>query len=201
MITSFCVCWGEQIDDEIVIIRNVPECFVQRCDGPSSDLMAVKPIRMKCDLNSYFVCLFSTTLKNCGMYRQSVTKALFKRFSLSPSSVLRIRIHMYSGKHIIDYTWYVYQLSVSFNHVTVVLDDLHSPISRESSQRNLVHTEYGIDDFFNRNDIIIRLCHEKRELDSAMAWLSTLGGAFSALGDHFQNCVSIELTLPLFGMN
>lgn len=34
------------------------------------------------------------------------------------------------------------------------------------------------------------LSYEKRELDSALAWLSTLGGAFSALGDDFENCVS-----------
>lgn len=36
------------------------------------------------------------------------------------------------------------------------------------------------------------LCHEKRELDSALAWLSTLGGAFSALGDNFKHCVSTK---------
>lgn len=31
---------------------------------------------------------------------------------------------------------------------------------------------------------------ETRELDYAMSWLSTLGGAFSALGEEFQHCVS-----------
>lgn len=41
-----------------------------------------------------------------------------------------------------------------------------------------------------RSNILNDLCHEKRELDSALAWLSTLGGAFSALGDNFEHCVS-----------
>ncbi|KAK9500448.1 hypothetical protein O3M35_001708 [Rhynocoris fuscipes] len=31
-------------------------------------------------------------------------------------------------------------------------------------------------------------CLERRELDHAMAWFSTLGGAFSALGDTFEYC-------------
>lgn len=30
---------------------------------------------------------------------------------------------------------------------------------------------------------------ERREVDHAMSWLSTLGGAFSALGEEFQYCV------------
>lgn len=31
---------------------------------------------------------------------------------------------------------------------------------------------------------------ERREVEHAMSWLSTLGGAFSALGEEFQHCVS-----------
>lgn len=31
---------------------------------------------------------------------------------------------------------------------------------------------------------------EKVELDHLLSWLSTLGGAFSALGDSKTNCVS-----------
>ncbi|XP_049839262.1 uncharacterized protein LOC126284401 [Schistocerca gregaria] len=38
------------------------------------------------------------------------------------------------------------------------------------------------------NDRMITLATEKRELENAMYWLSTLGGAFSALGDEFQHC-------------
>ncbi|GFY49374.1 uncharacterized protein TNIN_398401 [Trichonephila inaurata madagascariensis] len=38
------------------------------------------------------------------------------------------------------------------------------------------------------NDRIKILVHERCELENAMAWLSTLGGAFSALGDYFTDC-------------
>ena len=31
---------------------------------------------------------------------------------------------------------------------------------------------------------------ERQEVDHAMSWLSTLGGAFSALGEEFDHCVS-----------
>lgn len=36
--------------------------------------------------------------------------------------------------------------------------------------------------------------HERIELDYIMSWLSTLGGAFSSLGDQFVNCVSSSLS-------
>lgn len=32
---------------------------------------------------------------------------------------------------------------------------------------------------------------EYRQLENIMAWLSTLGGAFSSLGDHTEHCVNI----------
>lgn len=35
------------------------------------------------------------------------------------------------------------------------------------------------------------MVREKCELDNALSWLSTLGGAFSALGDHFEKCALI----------
>lgn len=38
---------------------------------------------------------------------------------------------------------------------------------------------------------ITSLVMERSELDSAMSWLSTLGGAYSALGDQFSYCVSL----------
>lgn len=34
---------------------------------------------------------------------------------------------------------------------------------------------------------------EKIETDYLMSWLSTLGGAFSALGEQFSQCVSFSL--------
>lgn len=40
-----------------------------------------------------------------------------------------------------------------------------------------------------RNQKITQIAMERREVDHAMSWLSTLGGAFSALGEEFQYCV------------
>jgi len=31
---------------------------------------------------------------------------------------------------------------------------------------------------------------ERKEAEEAMCWLSTMGGAFSALGEDFEHCVS-----------
>ncbi|XP_033208020.1 uncharacterized protein F58A4.6 isoform X2 [Belonocnema kinseyi] len=38
---------------------------------------------------------------------------------------------------------------------------------------------------------ITRLATEKREIDHAMSWLSTLGGAFSALGEEIPYCAEV----------
>lgn len=45
--------------------------------------------------------------------------------------------------------------------------------------------------YSSRNERLERLVTERRELDNAMSWLSTLGGAFSALGEEFKHCVSM----------
>lgn len=42
------------------------------------------------------------------------------------------------------------------------------------------------------NKRLTDLVSQKQELEHAMSWLSTLGGAFSALGDTFENYVSIK---------
>lgn len=41
------------------------------------------------------------------------------------------------------------------------------------------------------NDRMVTLALERREVDNAMSWLSTLGGAFSALGDQFDHCALV----------
>lgn len=46
------------------------------------------------------------------------------------------------------------------------------------------------DFFFWRSKRAALLAWEKVEIDNLMSWLSTLGGAFSALGDSFGRCVS-----------
>ncbi|CAD6208985.1 GSCOCG00010797001-RA-CDS [Cotesia congregata] len=41
------------------------------------------------------------------------------------------------------------------------------------------------------NEIITSMVLERREISYAMSWLSTLGGAFSAMGDQFCHCAKI----------
>ncbi|CAH1972658.1 unnamed protein product [Acanthoscelides obtectus] len=44
---------------------------------------------------------------------------------------------------------------------------------------------------YNWNERVYEMVREKCELDHALSWLSTLGGAFSALGDYFPSCAEI----------
>ncbi|XP_057671056.1 uncharacterized protein F58A4.6 [Diorhabda carinulata] len=48
-------------------------------------------------------------------------------------------------------------------------------------------TKYDLIDY-KWNDRMYYLIRERCELDHTLSWLSTLGGAFSALGDYFPNC-------------
>ncbi|XP_046418092.1 uncharacterized protein F58A4.6 isoform X1 [Neodiprion fabricii] len=41
------------------------------------------------------------------------------------------------------------------------------------------------------NERITQMALERRELDHAMSWLSTLGGGFSALGETFEHCAEM----------
>lgn len=41
------------------------------------------------------------------------------------------------------------------------------------------------------NKILMQIIREKQEADCAMSWLSTLGGAFSALGEEFEHCAEM----------
>ncbi|GLH10550.1 Uncharacterized protein GBIM_15487 [Gryllus bimaculatus] len=44
---------------------------------------------------------------------------------------------------------------------------------------------------YSWNERMLTMALERRELDHAMSWFSTLGGAFSALGDHFDHCALV----------
>nr|CAH7766827.1 unnamed protein product [Callosobruchus chinensis] len=54
----------------------------------------------------------------------------------------------------------------------------------------LKSTKFDLIDY-NWNDRVYDMVREKCELDHALSWLSTLGGAFSALGDYFPSCAEI----------
>ncbi|XP_011497689.1 PREDICTED: uncharacterized protein LOC105362060 [Ceratosolen solmsi marchali] len=40
------------------------------------------------------------------------------------------------------------------------------------------------------NEKLTRMLMIQQNINNGMSWLSTLGGAFSSLGDEFDNCVS-----------
>ncbi|XP_015127100.1 uncharacterized protein F58A4.6 isoform X2 [Diachasma alloeum] len=44
---------------------------------------------------------------------------------------------------------------------------------------------------YNWGERVTQMAMERREIDYALSWLSTLGGAFSAMGDHFAHCAQI----------
>lgn len=46
----------------------------------------------------------------------------------------------------------------------------------------------------DRNERMLRLIWTRVEIENAFSWLSTLGGAYSALGDYFEYCVSTSMT-------
>ncbi|KAL7289009.1 hypothetical protein TKK_0016966 [Trichogramma kaykai] len=50
---------------------------------------------------------------------------------------------------------------------------------------------------FEWNKRMTRLVIQKHDLDVAMSWLSTLGGAFSALGDEFNHCAKVAGKISL----
>ncbi|CAH0549279.1 unnamed protein product [Brassicogethes aeneus] len=54
----------------------------------------------------------------------------------------------------------------------------------------LIPTKYDLIDY-NWNFRVSRMVREQCELEHALSWLSTLGGAFSALGDYYSNCADI----------
>lgn len=47
------------------------------------------------------------------------------------------------------------------------------------------------------NEITYHLVRERLELDHALSWLSTLGGAFSALGDYFPSAAEMAGKISL----
>ena len=63
------------------------------------------------------------------------------------------------------------------------------PFTRSGSTEVLVFvnlrwpTVLSLDAAFGRR--VLRLLHDRLDLEVAMAWLSTLGGGFSALGDYY----------------
>ncbi|XP_050292739.1 uncharacterized protein F58A4.6 [Anthonomus grandis grandis] len=60
----------------------------------------------------------------------------------------------------------------------------------------LVRTKKNLIDY-NWNERIYQMVRERCEVDHAFSWLSTLGGAFSALGDYFGKCAEMAGKISL----
>lgn len=65
---------------------------------------------------------------------------------------------------------------------------------------NYMYKQFFLHLYFLRNKILMQIIREKQEADCAMSWLSTLGGAFSALGEEFEHCVSCSFCRVTYGM-
>ncbi|KAL1117348.1 hypothetical protein AAG570_004674 [Ranatra chinensis] len=45
--------------------------------------------------------------------------------------------------------------------------------------------------------MVLKMCMERRELENTLSWLSTFGGAFSALGDSIERCALVAGKISL----
>jgi hypothetical protein len=61
----------------------------------------------------------------------------------------------------------------------------------------LVETKQSIAIIYFRGARVVRLIWEKIEIEHMLSWLSTLGGAFSALGDYSTNLASVAGKISL----
>ncbi|CAG9768060.1 unnamed protein product [Ceutorhynchus assimilis] len=81
--------------------------------------------------------------------------------------------------------YFVRELSLSYFYRNCVIENLLN--WKGPDLLMLVPTKKNLIDY-NWNDRLNELVRERCEVDHALSWLSTLGGAFSALGDYFENC-------------
>ncbi|XP_066255601.1 uncharacterized protein F58A4.6 [Euwallacea similis] len=81
--------------------------------------------------------------------------------------------------------YFIQELSLSQFYRTCVIWNVHS--WRGPDILLLVPTKRDLIDY-NWNERMYELARERCEIDHAFSWLSTLGGAFSALGDYFAKC-------------
>ncbi|XP_014290269.1 uncharacterized protein F58A4.6 [Halyomorpha halys] len=93
--------------------------------------------------------------------------------------------------------YYVIKSSVSYRTLlaNLILKKKNNHASSNKVNRilvcvSIIHPKKEMIDY-KGNRMFEISCLERRELDHAMAWLSTLGGAFSALGDSIENCATI----------
>lgn len=97
--------------------------------------------------------------------------------------------------------YYVIKSSIAYRTLLANLilkkkNDHESSVKRILICVHVIHPQKEMIDY-KGNKMFEISCIERRELDNAMAWLSTLGGAFSALGDSIENCATIAGKISL----
>lgn len=126
-------------------------------------------------INAYLASVYIYTMKRSDPYRKSAMKLLLQYLKVQAaelcSSEIIILIKLRNPRQLfLDYAWSAYKLL----YIMIIL---------------LNFIKLYIKLFLHRNDRTTRMALERREIDNAMSWLSTLGGAFSALGEEFNYCV------------
>lgn len=145
--------------------------------------------------------------------QSSIDCCCTKLIECVPSNPKQFLYHVSNGKLCIILNTYMAATFVSCIATSQVYRQSWLAFSRGASRRLFV-LEILPDDFyldkawqiltcawftetnkFFRGRRVEYLARERLEVESAFSWLSTLGGAFSALGDSFDHCVGFYMRL------
>lgn len=140
-------------------------------------------IRQEQKANEKGIIKCVSTTKNASLKRNQdaglvcINKKEYDAYVISAYVAMLIKSHVYRRaalKMLLQYL--MYKLSNRTN-VQMIFINLHTPKKQFLDYR--------------WNERITLMALERREVDHAMSWLSTLGGAFSALGEEFQYCAEM----------
>lgn len=159
---------GKIVYDDLIVWKEIVTDYVRQ-DVSDSDCKNLKLNRR--GINGYLVSAYVYTIKRSNVYRKSAAKTLleYSRSKITTPDTKLLVVHVglrMPRLHYLDYKWQVYPPLA-----------LLRPEKINNSLLSL------------RNERVTEMALERRELDHAMSWLSTLGGGFSALGENFEHCV------------
>nr|XP_018909309.1 PREDICTED: uncharacterized protein LOC109038640 [Bemisia tabaci] len=137
---------------------------------------------------------------SCGDCRSTNdVKGTSRKFSECISTtvkVFKIRNTITMDLYQLSYFHYLLGQSFCYRHSTIenfgkdIKLRNHAPLLKVKIKLLISSPSYHVLDYLWCQRLE-RLCYERQELETAMAWLSTLGGAFSALGDKQEQCAVI----------
>ncbi|KYN37290.1 Uncharacterized protein F58A4.6, partial [Trachymyrmex septentrionalis] len=140
------------------------EWFTQFLEDEFCICRFTKPVCLcKKGLNSYLVSAYISMISKSHVYRKSAMTVL-KHFQTACDKPFKEE------------------------HSLIILIRLRIPKSQFLDykwQVFLLHLS------FLRSEKLMQMVVERQEVDHAMSWLSTLGGAFSALGEEFDHCAKM----------